>query len=116
MNITIEKRPKYTKLKFKDQLNSRTAPLLKTELVVLIGKEEKNFLLDLSKCTSCDETGVNALQLANRLCKNANGTLVIGGITKEVEHILEITKIDKELNLSYNMNKAEAMLLNLIRS
>src|SRR5690554_7570829 len=54
----------------KEKLDTSIAPGLKSELVLLSGNNEKNILLDLSKCTYCDSSGLSAILVANRLCKN----------------------------------------------
>ncbi len=116
MDFKIEKKESYTLVKITaETLDGQITPTLKTDLVVLSGKGEKNILLDISNCSSCDLDGVGAITTADRLCKNSGGVFVLGGVNQEVERILTINQLDRELNISYKIENADAMLLSLLK-
>ena len=74
MDFKIDKLDGFTLVQvLKEKLDTHVAPTLKSELVLLAGNGEKNILLDLGKCTYCDSSGLSAILVANRLCKNADG-------------------------------------------
>jgi len=94
-----------------EKLNSLNAPLLKSELVVLSGKGEKNIVLDLSQCKYCDSSGLRAILVANRLCDEAIGALIISGLQPEVENIFRISMLDSVLLITRTVEEAEGLLL-----
>ena len=76
MDFNIENRNRCTVIRIEsEKLDTHIAPSLKSELVLISGKGEKNIILDLKKCQYCDSSGLSAILVANRLCKNAGGTL-----------------------------------------
>ena len=115
MNFEIQKKDNYTIIQIlSDKIDYKIAPLLKSEVILLLGEGEKNIILDLSKCTYCDSEGLNAILISKRLCKNSNGTLVVGGVKDKVEQLISLSQLDKVLNIAYNINKAEDMMISLI--
>jgi anti-sigma B factor antagonist len=71
---------------------------------------EKNIILDLSNCRYCDSSGLSAILVANRLCKNANGTFVLTGLNDAVERLITISQLDTVLNISNSLQEAEALI------
>jgi anti-anti-sigma factor len=70
------------------------------------GNGEKNIVLDLSKCRYCDSSGLSAILVANRLCKNANGTFVLTGLNDAVERLITISQLDTVLNIAVSVDEA----------
>jgi anti-sigma B factor antagonist len=93
MEFKIEKLNIYTLIQvLEEKLDTHIAPTLKSELVLISGNGEKNIVLDLSKCRYCDSSGLSAILVANRLCKNANGTFVLTGLNDSVEDGVKLIK------------------------
>lgn len=107
MEFKIEKLENYTLIQvLEEKLDTHIAPTLKSELVLISGNGEKNIILDLSKCRYCDSSGLSAILVANRLCKNANGTFVLTGLNDAVERLITISQLDTVLNISNTINDA----------
>jgi len=107
MEFSIEKKGNFTLVKVEvEKLDTHIAPALKSELVLVAGNGEKNIILDLSNCRYCDSSGLSAILVANRLCKNANGTFVLTGLQPAVERLITISQLDTVLNISYTLEKA----------
>jgi len=107
MEFSIEKKENYTLVKvLVEKLDTHIAPALKSELVLVSGNGEKNIILDLSSCRYYDSSGLSAILVANRLCKNANGTFVLTGLQPAVERLITISQLDTVLNISYTLDKA----------
>jgi anti-anti-sigma factor len=68
--------------------------------VLVSGNGERNIILDLSKCRYCDSSGLSAILVANRLCKNANGIFVLTGLNDAVERLITISQLDTVLNIA----------------
>jgi len=111
MEFKIEKLDNYTLIQvLEEKLDTHIAPTLKSELVLISGNGEKNIVLDLSKCRYCDSSGLSAILVANRLCKNANGTFVLTGLNDAVDRLITISQLDTVLNISGSINDAIALI------
>ena len=108
MEFKIEKLENYTLIQvLEEKLDTNVAPSLKSELVLISGKGERNMILDLSSCRYCDSSGLSAILVANRLCKNANGTFVLTGLNDAVDRLITISQLDTVLNIAYSIEEAE---------
>jgi anti-sigma B factor antagonist len=111
MEFKIEKLENYTLIQvLEEKLDTHIAPTLKSELVLISGNGERNIVLDLSKCRYCDSSGLSAILVANRLCKNANGTFVLTGLNDAVERLITISQLDTVLNISNSINDAVSLI------
>ena len=107
MEFKIEKLPNYTLIQvLEEKLDTHIAPTLKSELVLISGNGERNIVLDLSKCRYCDSSGLSAILVANRLCKNANGTFVLTGLNDAVERLITISQLDTVLHIAGSVEEA----------
>ncbi len=115
MELKIDKRENYTQVQIlSDKLDVHLAPSLKAEIVLITGGGEKNIVLDLSNCVEADIEGLNAIATTDRLCKNSQGYLVVGGVKDKIDHLLSISQLDKDLHIAYNINKADDLMSSLI--
>ena len=107
MNFTIDKQDKYTSIKVHvEKLDTTVAPALKSELVMLNAHGSKNIIIDLSETRYCDSSGLSAILVANRLCKNVNGTFVLCGLQSAVKKLVTISQLDTILNITPTFNEA----------
>jgi anti-anti-sigma factor len=112
MEFKIEKLEKYTLIQvLEEKLDTHIAPTLKSELVLISGNGEKNIILDLSKCRYCDSSGLSAILVANRLCKNANGTFVLTGLNDAVERLITISQLDTVLNITNSTEEGVELII-----
>lgn len=106
MEFKIEKLENYTLIQvIEEKLDTHIAPNLKSELVLVSGNGEKNIILDLAKVRYCDSSGLSAILVANRLCKNANGTFVLTGLNEAVERLITISQLDTVLNITNTVDE-----------
>ncbi len=82
-----------------EKLDTNIAPVLKSELVLIAGNGEKNIIMDLTECKYCDSSGLSAILIANRLCKNSNGTFVLTGLQTAVDRLITISQLNSVLNI-----------------
>ena len=107
MEFKIEKLENYTLIQvLEEKLDTHIAPALKSELVLISGNGEKNIILDLSKCRYCDSSGLSAILVANRLCKNAHGSFALTGLNEAVERLITISQLDTVLNITATVPEA----------
>ncbi len=110
MNFQIEKTEKFTVIKLKaEKLDSTIAPLLKSELVILNTDGVKNIIIDMSETRYCDSSGLSAILIANRLCKNSQGVFVLTGLQETVKKLVSISQLDTILNITPTMEEAAEM-------
>lgn len=107
MNFEVEKKDNYALVKVKvEKLDSHVSPALKSELVVLNADEFKNLVVDLTETRYCDSSGLSAILVANRLCKNSNGTFVLTGLQRSVAKLISISQLDTILNITPTIEEA----------
>ncbi len=111
MEFKIEKLDNHTLIQvLEEKLDTHIAPTLKSELVLVSGNGEKNIILDLSKVRYCDSSGLSAILVANRLCKNANGTFVLTGLNDAVERLITISQLDTVLNITDTVEEGTQLI------
>lgn len=100
MKYSIDKKEKYCLMKLEEEkLNTLNAPKLKSELVLLNAEGQRNLVLDLSNVKFVDSSGLSAILIGNRLCKNANGTFVLAVLQESVLKLIKISQLDTLLNM-----------------
>ncbi|MDR0941191.1 MAG: STAS domain-containing protein [Bacteroidales bacterium] len=108
MSSKITKTDSYTIVEIlSNKIDAQIAPTIKAELTEIAATNEKNIILDLSNCGYCDSSGLSAILLANRLCKNAGGTCVLCGLQHTVERLLAISQLDSILIVAPDLKRAE---------
>lgn len=111
MDFKIDKKDGYTLIQvLNDRLDTHIAPELKSKLILIFSEGEKNILLNLNACSYCDSSGLSAILVANRLCKNADGTFVLYGLQPAVEKLIIISQLDTVLNVSDDFSVAESIV------
>ncbi len=97
----IDRQEKYTVIRLKtDKLDSNVAPALKSELVVLNSDGVRNMIIDMTEARYCDSSGLSSILVANRLCKNANGSFVLTGLQDPVKKLIAISQLDSILSIT----------------
>jgi anti-anti-sigma factor len=89
-----------------ENLNSTVSPELKAELVLLSKKGTKNIVFDLNQTKYCDSSGLSAILLANRLCRDAEGTFVLTGVSDQISKLIEISQLDRVLHITPTLSEA----------
>ncbi len=98
INVTVEK------------LDTHVAPVIKSQLIEMASKGVSNIIIDLKQSRYCDSSGLSAILVANRLCKNAGGTFVLTGLQSAVERLISISQLDTVLNITDNLEQAVALI------
>lgn len=89
-----------------EKLTAINAPELKNELSVLNKNGVNNIVLDLTSTKYCDSSGLSAILVGNRLCKDTNGKFILCGLQPSVLNVIKIAQLDKVLLLSTNEKEA----------
>ncbi len=112
MHFTLDKTEKYVVVKLHEQkLNTLIAAELKSELLLLNTQGYNNIILDLTESLYCDSSGLSAILVGNRLCRNSNGAFVITGLSDTVRKLVQISQLDQVLNISSGTSEAVDFVL-----
>lgn len=107
MNFSIENGDKHKIVTCNiENLNSSVSPELKAELVLLNKKGDKNLVLDINQTKYCDSSGLSAILLANRLCRDSEGTFVLTGVNDQIQKLIEISQLDRVLHITPTLSEA----------
>ncbi len=107
MKFSIDKQEHFTVFSLKDEkLNSVVAPELKTELIGLNTIGVRNIILDLEALKFIDSSGLSAILIGNRLCQNANGTLIICNANEYVMKLMRISQLENILTVLPTIQEA----------
>lgn len=112
MKFSLDKKEKFTRFQVdEEKLNSLIAPELKSELVLLNAEGIRNIILDLQGVSYVDSSGLSAILIGNRLCKNANGSFALCGLQDSVNKLLTISQLDSILNIFNSSEEASDFVL-----
>lgn len=103
----IEKKDRYTLLKvLAEKFTAKISPEMKTELVALNNKGLKNIIFDLEQVAYCDSSGLSVVLVANRICKENNGCLVLCCLQPAVAKLIDISQLSNVLNITPSYSEA----------
>lgn len=93
-----------------EKLDATNAPDLKAELQGLNKAGINSMILDLSHTKYCDSSGLSAILIGNRLCKDTNGKFALSGLQANVAKMISISQLDKVLTITQTTNEAEQLI------
>lgn len=88
-----------------EKLDSLIAPELKAELVNINAEGARNIIIDMSDSRYCDSSGLSAILVGNRLCKNSGGMLVLAGLQEPVKKLILISQLDTILSTAITVDE-----------
>ncbi|TXB65809.1 STAS domain-containing protein [Vicingus serpentipes] len=111
MSFSTKKYDNYTLIVFStDKLDAVVSPDLKAELVLINKGGEKNILIDLTSVKYCDSSGLSALLIGNRLCKEASGSFILSCLQASVQKLIVISQLDSVLTITPTLPEAIDLL------
>jgi anti-sigma B factor antagonist len=107
MKYTVEQKDKVVVVSTKiEKLDAVHAPELKSEIVMLNKTGHKNVVLDMSETRYIDSSGLSAVLVANRLCRDSNGSFVLCGLQAGVQKIIAISQLETVFKITPTQNEA----------
>jgi len=94
-----------------EKLGGVISPELKALFVELKNSGVKNILLDMSNARYCDSSGLSAILVGNRICKNSHGTFVVCGLTEMVMKLVQISQLETVLNITPTCQEGEDFII-----
>lgn len=82
-----------------ERLTSVNAPILKSELVLANAEGYKNIVVDLDKVKFVDSSGLSALLIGHRLCKDEKGIFALCGLNDTIKSLIKISQLEDVLHL-----------------
>lgn len=118
MKYTLEKTEQYILIVLHtEKIDALRTPQLKTELTTLNAEGARNFILDMGEVKYVDSSGLSAILLANRLCENSGGLLVLCSLNDTVKKLITISQLGKVFTILPTKEEAiDAIFLNEIES
>ncbi|MCS7029229.1 MAG: STAS domain-containing protein [Bacteroidia bacterium] len=107
MKFSVDKSDKLWAITLEEnKLDARIAPDLKSEFTIMANRGVRNIVLDLSKVSFVDSSGLSAVLLGQRVCKSMGGIMVLCGVKDSVMKILQIAQLDKSLDILPTLDEA----------
>ena len=107
MIFTLDKQDKYVAIKLhENKLNSLISPELKSEIIIINNQGYNNIILDLQETEYCDSSGLSAILVGNRICKNSGGCFIITGLQESVRKLISISQLDQVLLITPSISEA----------
>lgn len=107
MKYEVEQKDKLVVVRTKvEKLDALHAPELKSELVMLNKGGAKNIVLDMTETRYCDSSGLSAVLVANRLCRDSQGSFVLCGLQPAVQKLIAISQLDSVLKITPTPSEA----------
>lgn len=108
MNFSTEQKGRITIVTSNvEKLDASNAPELKSHFLLLNKTGINCIVLDLSTSKYCDSSGLSAILVGNRLCKDTNGGFVICGLQVNVQKMIEIAQLDRVLKICNSAEEAQ---------
>lgn len=107
MKFEVEQKDKVVVIRTKvEKLDAIHAPELKSEIVMQNKSGNKNLILDLSDTRYIDSSGLSAVLVGNRVCRDSNGSFVICGLQPTVQKLITISQLESVLKITPTQNEA----------
>lgn len=111
MKFSIDKHEKYVLFRLNEtKLNSLISPMLKSEMIMINAEGKRNIIIDLTDVSYVDSSGLSSLLVANRLCKNLDGSLILTGLQPALKKLIEITQLENIFKIVPTISEAVDMV------
>jgi len=111
MNFDYQEQEKYTVVNSNvEKLDASNASELKAVFLLLNKNGISSFVLDMSKTKYCDSSGLSAILIGNRMCKDSGGVFVLSGLQPNVRKLIEISQLHNVLKIIDSLEEATAII------
>jgi anti-anti-sigma factor len=90
------------------ELDITNSPALRDQLLGLLRRSSSRLVLDLSKVTYCDASGLAVLVGTRRRARLLGGSLRLAAISRQVEEVLQTTGLHRPLDVFATVRAAIA--------
>ncbi len=110
--IEIEKRENVAIITLPENAAYEVADALKKEFVVLNNEGQRNFILDLNKTKQFGTTGLHAVLIAHKLCKESGGICVLTHLSEPIKKLIKIAQLEPILQIENDLDSALNYIFN----
>lgn len=104
MEANQENNQLYTLLKLNSpRLDNQSGPHLRPMVEDALKGGKKNIVLDLGKVNYLDSTGFSAILVANRICIEDDGELILINAQDNVRRLIRLAHLEEIINLRVNL-------------
>tara|TARA_B100000902_G_C26502326_1_gene524552 strand:- start:4 stop:375 length:372 start_codon:yes stop_codon:yes gene_type:complete len=112
MILTVTQTKGYSIVKVEaNKLGGVLSPELKDKFVELNQLGVKSMIFNLGNVQYCDSSGLSAILVGNRLCKDAGGAFVICEINDIINKLIQISQLDSILTIISTQQEAMDFLI-----
>lgn len=87
-------------------VNQDLTPALKDIFLIEICEGSRYIILDLSKVRYMDSSGIGALLFGQRIARTMDGEMILTGLSKPVQTILDIARISSAIRIYESVENA----------
>lgn len=107
MHYSLDKNDKYAVIRLQEQkLNTLISAELKSELLIINSQGYNNIILDLTDTQFCDSSGLSAVLVGNRVCRNAGGSFILTGLSEPIKKLIAISQLEQVLVITPTLAQA----------
>ncbi|GAB1429395.1 hypothetical protein MASR2M18_02270 [Ignavibacteria bacterium] len=88
------------------KLDGATAPDVKAEFLIVCQPNIEAFVIDLSNVRECDNNGISALLLANRLMKEHDAPVYLAGVSEKIHNLLNLSMVEHNFRFCDTVEEA----------
>ena len=107
---TLTKKGDICVLTIEGELNKATVEQFEALVAESASEDARDFVVDFTDCTGVDSMGLEALTRLRRSCEENLGMVRFCMLSETMTKILEITRLDKKLELCITLEDALAAL------
>ncbi|MBM3453257.1 MAG: STAS domain-containing protein [Bacteroidetes bacterium] len=85
-----------------EKLDANTAPELKGHFLYVSKNNRNRIIFDMALTKYCDSSGLSAILMANRLCRDTNGKFILCNVQPNVLKLISIAQLDKVIDIEEN--------------
>ena len=97
-------------LAIEGELNKTTVDQFRELVDEAVGNVAHDFVIDFADCTGVDSVGLEALTQLHRECQERLGMCKICTLSEPIEKVMEVTRLDKQLESCVTLEEAIAAL------
>ena len=106
LDISSEKTEAATIVRVKGEIDLRTSPQLRKELINLLDDAPGKIVLDLADVSYVDSSGVGTIVELKRRVMRSKGDVILVALQQRVRSLFEITRLDKFFTLVDTVEEA----------
>ena len=111
MNLKLHSQDDVTIVEVVGRVDTHTVKTLSQQLQIASSQSPANIVIDLAGVSFLDSSGLSALVQGMRSCRASGGDLRLAGPSTSVQMILELTRLDKALDVFPDEAKAVASFM-----